>query len=405
MTPGIAGATLRPVLAQLGEIQLELRARDLEGWLLYDYRGQNPIAQRALEVGGRTLTRRWFYWLPADGIPVLLVHATEIESFPASLPGDRVRYLGWSELRDALAQLVPTKGRVAMEYVPMGNHPDLSRVDAGTVELVRSGGATIVSSGDLVQLFMCRLDAEQLASHRRTAAALVRAKDAALAFVSERLRAGEKVDEIEVQMRLVAALATDGLAPAAPPHVAAGPSTASPHYLPHPAAVRTIEPGDLVLIDVGAREAASVSALVEVCWVAVAGAEVPARYGEPFASIVAARRRAIELIETRIAEGRRVLGFEVDRAARDEMARAGLADRFVHRTGHNLSHVVSSGDGCTFDDLEVHDTRELVVGLAWSIHPGVYFEDFGLRSGVSVYLGERGLELTTPAQDAITTLL
>jgi len=393
------------VLEQLGEIQNELARLDLEGWLLADFRGQNPTARRALSLGDRVLTRRWLYWLPTAGMPVLVAHDTEVHRFP-TLPGEVVTYIGWAKFRDALSQVLPERGRIAMEYCAMGSNPYLSRVDAGTVELVRSYGPVPVSSGELVQRFLCRWDDADIASHSRASTVVHRVRVEALAFVSEGLRGGEPRTEAQVQDRVLERFAEALMTTEGRPVVAAGPSSGEPHYRPPRDASRTIVEGDLLVLDLWAREPGERGVFAQTCWVAFAGATVPPRYAEAFDVVVRARERAIELIRARHTEHKRLLGFEVDRAAREVVARAGTAERFLHRTGHHLGRDLSSGDACTFDDLEVHDTREVMPGLAWAIHPGVYWPDeFGVRTSASLLLHEAGAEVVGPVQEHIEVLL
>lgn len=392
------------VIDRLGEIQLELRARGLAGWLLCDFRGQNPIAARALGVSQVPLTRRWFYYVAADAMPVLLAHATELDAFTEA-PGDHVRFTSWTSLRAALERLVPVGGKVAMEFCAMGSNPYLSRVDAGTVDLVRSYGAEVVSSGDLVQHFLCRWEPEQLAAHRRAATALGELCAETVASLGARLRAGERVHEHELQEQLMRGLEARGLVTEGRPIVAAGAHTASPHYVPTSATSAFLERGEVVLLELWAREPALDAPFAEMAWVSVVEERVPPRLAAVFAVVVEARDRAIELIRSRRAASKRVLGFEVDRAAREVVARHGHSGRFPHRTGHHLSTVVNSGDAATLDDLEIHDTRELVPGLAWSVHPGLYFEEYGVRTAVDIYLDESGLLVTTPLQREVTALL
>lgn len=392
------------MLERLADIQRALGERDLEGWLFYDFRGQNPLAQRALGLSGVVLTRRFFYWIPADGEPVLVVHEVEARPFP-SLPGRRVSYRGWHGLREQLAGVLPAGGNLLMEYCPMGSNPYLSLVDAGTVELVRSYGPNVASSADLIQQFLCRWRPEQLESARRAAAAIAHAKDQSLALLADGLRSGRPPNELELQAAILARFAEADLESGGPPLVAFGDHTADVHYMSDSRTSRTLAEGDLVLLDLSARERIPDGVFIDLTWMAYAGASVPDEPTSAFAVIAAARDAAVDLIRARAAAGERMLGFEVDRAARDTIEAAGLADRFFHRTGHYLGSVMNSGDGATLDDYEIHDTRELLPGLAWSIHPGLYFEDYGLRSGLSLYLGEDGPELCTPAQPAIDALL
>lgn len=392
------------MINRLGGIQLELRVRGLAGWLLCDFRGQNPIAARALGVSAAPLTRRWFYYIAADAMPVLLVHATEAAAF-VEVPGDHVSFSGWSSLREALARIVPARAKVAMEFCAMGSNPYLSRVDAGTVDLVRSYGAEVVSSGDLVQHFLCRWEPEQLAAHRRAAVAIAEICAETIASVGTRLRAGEPVQELDVQEQLVRAIEARGLVTEGRPIVAAGVHSASPHYVPSPASTVAVKLGDVVLLELWAREPGVDAPFAEMAWVAVAAERVPPAVAEAFAIVVEARDRAIEFIRFRRSSRKRVLGFEVDRVAREIVGRHGHAARFLHRTGHHLAAVLNSGDAATLDDLEIHDTRELVPGLAWAVHPGLYFDDFGLRSAVDIYLDDIELLVTTPLQREVTALL
>ncbi len=392
------------MLGRLGEVQLALRAHRLDGWLFYDFRGQNPVATHALGLDDHVLSRRFFYWLPAEGIPVLIAHATEIDSFPP-LPGERIRYTSWTSLCEVLASILPTRARVAMEYSPMGGNPHLSRVDGGTLELVRSYGTTVVPSEPLVQELMCRWDASDLESHRRAAEAAGRICEEALDWLGARLAAGEYPNEVALQELLCTKLEAVGLGSDAPPIVAAGPHTADPHYRATPAGARTIARGDALLIELSVREREPSGVFAELCWMAHVGADVPARMTEAFTVVARARDRAVALVRERFEQGRRVLGLEVDRAARDEVARAGMAEHFVHRTGHHLGRTLYSGYGCTLDDFEVHDTRELLPGLAWAVHPGLYFEDLGVRTGISLYLdADEGPRIHTPVQNEITPL-
>ena len=392
------------MIDRLGEIQLELRARGLAGWLLCDFRGQNPLASRALGVSQFPLTRRWFYFIAADAMPVLLVHATEAPAF-AEVPGDRVRFTGWTSLREALDRTLSSGGKIAMEFCAMGSNPYLSRVDAGTVDLIRSYGVEVVSSGDLVQHFLCRWEPQQLAAHERAAAAIAQICAETLTSIGARLRAKEDVGEFDVQEQMVLAIAARGLITEGRPIVATGAHTASPHYVPTRETSLALQPGDAVLLELWAREPGVDAPFAEMAWVAAVSAQPSPELTAAFAVVVEARDRAIEFIETRRAARKRVLGFEVDRVAREVVTRHGHAARFLHRTGHHLGPVMNSGDAVTLDDLEIHDTRELVPGLAWAIHPGLYFEEFGVRSSVNAYLDETGLRVTTPLQREVTSLL
>lgn len=378
----------------IGGMQRALSESGLDGWLLYDFHGQNPTALTALGLAGRMLTRRWFYLVPREGTPTLLVHRIELGSFPAEVPGERRAYASWQSLRAELAALLGGLGprpRIAMEYFPEAAIPYLSRVDAGTLEVVRGLGAEVTSSGELVQRFLCRWDEAQVASHRRALDGIDAAKDAAFARIGEALRRGETLRETDVQRFLMDRFAAAGLETDHAPIVAVNGHAGDPHYEPAEATASPIRPGDLVLIDLWARGTGPRDVYADITWVGFCGDAPPARLQEIFDVTVAARDLGLATVERAHRDGRTLQGWEVDRAVRDLVAARGFGDRFVHRTGHSIGTSVH-GDGANLDDLETHDTRALVPGLAFSIEPGVYLpeEGLGVRSEIDVFLSAEG---------------
>lgn len=388
------------MLKGLGEIQIELRGLELEGWLISDYRGRNPVARRALALGDRERSRRLFYWIPADGLPVLLAHRAEARGLP-ELPGDVLRYSSWAELRDGLSSTLPNRGLVAMEHCPMGSNPELSHVDAGTLELILSYGPQVVSSADLVQRFLCAFDEAQRESHGRAADALARLKDEVLGWIAVEREAARPVTEGGVRAHLLESLEREGLRAGDPPRVAFGSHTADPCHAPVEEKDRALCDGDLIRLELAGRETGAEGAFAFLAWIAYAGERVPPRLAQEFGHVAHARDEALDLLRRRLESGRRVLGFEVDRVARDALARAGLRERCPHRMGHHLGIESAHGLGASLDDLETHDTRPLLTGMAFAVRPGVYFEDHGLRTGMSVYLADSGPKPTTPLQEEI----
>jgi Xaa-Pro dipeptidase len=361
-------------------LQRAIGALGLDGWLLYDFHGQNPTALGALGLGGHMLTRRWAYLVPAAGEPSLLVHAIEAGSFPAHVPGRRRSYASWQSFRAGLEEMLsglPGR-RLAMEYFPMAGIPYLSRVDAGTIELVRSLGVEVVSSGELVQQFLCRFDDRQIESHARACRAIDEAKDEAFARVGEEHRRGREPAEHEIQDLLMARFAARGLVTDHPPIVAVNGHAADPHYVPSRERPTPIRRGDLLLIDLWAREPRGDDPYADITWVAFCGDRPTARMEEVFRVVAGARDAGFGLVETAFREGRRLQGWQVDRVVRDHVGAHGLGDRFVHRTGHSIGFASAHGDGANMDDLETHDTRELVERTAFSIEPGVYLPEEGL---------------------------
>ncbi|UJR82308.1 M24 family metallopeptidase [Sandaracinus amylolyticus] len=382
------------IAARLGEIQLALRDARLEGWLLYDHRGQNGIAVRALGLEQVAPMRRFFYWVPADGMPALIAHSIEIESF-GELPGDELRYDAWGSLREQLERTLPRRGAIAMEHQDIGGNPDLSRVDAGTVELVRSYGPRVVSSADLVNRFLAPWSAAQRASHARTVAKLIEVD----AEIVEMLASQRTPLESEIRAHADDAMRSRGLVLGRPPLVASGRHTRERHQRSGERDRRVV-PRDVVMIDLVAREDQRCTPFAHR-GIVLAIDEVTREAASAFAAARDAREAAIDLLRERAQRGTRLLGFEVDEHARAVLARSGDAGHVAHRTGHHLGRVPFSGEGCTFDAFEIHDTREVLPGLAWSVHPGVYREELGVRASASVMRDREGVAVLDPGQDAI----
>jgi Xaa-Pro aminopeptidase len=388
-------------------LQRTLAESGLDGWLLFDFHGQNPTAVEALGLGGHMLTRRWFYLVPRAGEPTLLVHAMEYGSFPSAVPGRRVRYASWESLREALRGLLdPLRGRrVAMEYFPEAAIPALSRVDAGTLELVRSHGVEVVSSAELVQRFVCRWSPHQLASHVRALRAIDDAKDGAFAYVGESHRRGLDPTETQVQAFLMKRFADAGLVTDHPPIVAVNGHAGDPHYVPSEATPTPIRKGDLLLIDLWAKGRDPGNVYADITWVGFCGDRPPPKLTEIFRVAAEGRDLGLRMVERAFSEKRTLQGWQVDRAVRDHVASKGYGERFVHRTGHSIGQNVH-GDGANLDDLETHDTRELLEGLAFSIEPGIYLpeEGLGVRTEIDVVMTAEGPKVFSKVQREIVRL-
>ena len=389
----------------ISAVQAALRENALDGWLLYDFHGSNPIARAvvAMETTAKFTTRRWYYLIPANGEPRALVHAIERESL-AHLPGSRHVYAGRQQLQDGLAALVGGCGRVAMEYSPDCAIPYVSRVDAGTIDAIRGLGVDVVSSGDLVQRFEAVWDEEALLMHREASERLYRIKDRAFALVGERVEAGTAVTEFEIQQAMVRWFEEEGLVTDSPPVVAAQESSGNPHYLPTDTDTRAIQRDEIVLLDLWGKLDVAGAVFADITWVGYTGSPVPAEYGSVFRVAREARDAAIALVVDSTRAGQELRGWEVDRAARSVINDAGFGDYFVHRTGHSLGEAVH-GNGVHMDDYETHDDRRLLPGTGLTIEPGIYLDRFGVRTEVNMYIGQEKAHVTGPLQDDLVGLV
>ncbi len=389
----------------LPAIQKALAEQGLDGWLLYDLRGSNPIARAVigfdeLQIG----TRRWFYLIPRAGEPVALLHVIEPNAL-AGAPGLKVLYRSWRELESTLKTHLAGKRRVAMEYSPGAAIPLVSRVDAGTIEMVRAAGPEVVSSADLVQIFEARFSPEQKALHDQAARDTLMAKDEAFALIRERLAAGLPVKESEVQAFIAARFDARGLTTHHPCIVAVNDHASDPHFETAPGPKdREIRKGDVVLIDLWAKVAGDPRAVYyDATWMAFCGPEVPAKVREVWEVVRGGRDAAIGFVEDAVGSGRKIHGYEVDDVARGFIEARGYGSYFLHRTGHSIGYEVH-GNGVNIDNLETRDQRRIIPGVCFSIEPGVYLPEFGVRSEIDMYVGDEKAEVTGDIQRELLLL-
>ena len=388
----------------IAAVQRALRDDGLDGWLLYDFQGSNPIARRVagLQTAGKLTTRRWYYLIPVVGAPRGLVHAIERDRLD-HLPGDKTPYAERGELDAGLRALLSGRATVAMEFSPGCAIPYVSRVDAGTVDAIRALGVEVRSSGDLVQRFEATWSAAALASHEAASRALYAIKDRAFDLVTQRIRAGVPVTELEVQDAMAGWFEQEGLVSDSRPVVAAQENAGDPHYLPTGERHRVIGRDEVLLLDLWGKLATGGAVYADITWMGYTGTPVPARYAEAFAVIREGRDAAVSLVQQSMRDGRGLRGWEVDRRTRDLIAAAGFGDRFIHRTGHSLGEEVH-GNGAHLDDFETRDERRLLPGTGVTVEPGVYFGDFGLRTEINLHVGRASATVTGPAQTKIRTL-
>jgi Xaa-Pro dipeptidase len=389
----------------IGAIQQYLAGEDLDGWLMYDFRGLNPIAVELAPFEG-IVTRRWFLMIPREGRPVLLAHRIEESTITENWPEVRL-YSSWRELEEQVGALLNGRKRVAMEYSPENAIPYVSRVDAGTIEMVRKTGVEIVSSANLVQHFQARWDAAGLASHRKAADFLIKLVQEMFTFVGAAVSEGRAINEYEVQEEILRRFDTGGMVWEEEPIVAIGPNSAKPHYAPTSEIHSPITEGQLLLLDIFCRAEGDRTISGDITWTAFVGAgPVPERIQEIFNIVAAARDAGVAYIHAQFAAGKPIYGWQVDDAVRGVIEKAGYGKYFTHRTGHSL-HTRIHGNGVNIDNLETKDERILEPGVGFTIEPGIYLPDeFGIRSEINCHISEKGLEVTTlPLQTEVKPLL
>jgi Xaa-Pro aminopeptidase len=378
----------------LEAMQTSLVEAGLDGWLFYDFRGSDPIGREVLGLTGSGIqTRRWYYFVPAEGEPRKLCHRIEPGALDA-LPGSRAIYLSWRELEAGLPTLLGGARKIAMQYSPGNAVPVISRVDAGTVEQVRAAGAEIVSSGDLVQRFEATWSDAQYESHLRSARLLRGLVDEAFSLVARRLAEGARTTEHDVQTFLRERMAAGGVFSDHGPIVAVDANGGNPHYEPDANTSAEIRPGQFLLLDIWGREEIPEGVCADITWTGVLADEPTPRHVEIFEIVRDARDAGIACVRDAFAEGRPLRGFEVDDVTRGVIEKAGYGKFFTHRTGHSIGRE-GHGNGTNIDNLETRDERLILPRTCFSIEPGIYLPEFGVRSEVDVWVGPDGEVVVT----------
>jgi len=402
------------------EIQSSLRAAKLDGWLFYDFRASDPLAPRILMLGEHASgSRRWYYFIPASGEPTKIVHSIERYKLDA-LPGKRLIYRSWQEQHARLRETLTGGGtgdstpatpkqksalRIAMQYSPMNDIPYVSRVDAGTIELVRSLGVEPVSSAELVQQFEAVWTPAQKQSHIEASDKTHRIILEAFGEIARRIRANEPITEYDVQQFITHRWEEEGMIPEQG-IVAINENAANPHYVPTRTVTKPIKRGDFVLIDVASKLKKDGAIYTDQTWTGYVGETVPEEYVKIFNIVREARDSAVEFARKNVRAGKSIRGAEIDDVSRGVIQRAGYGEQFTHRTGHSIGEE-GHGNGVNIDNFETRDSRRLIPGIAFSIEPGIYLEGkFGVRSEIDVYVGEKDIEVTgQPIQTEIVAIL
>jgi len=385
--------------------QALLESESLDGWLFYDFRGSDPLAYRVLLLDStRHVTRRWYYWIPAIGDPVKVCHRIEPHVL-VDLPGQEQLYVSWEQQRALLSALLQGRRRIAMQYSPLNAVPYVSRVDAGTIELIRSFGVDVVSAADLVQRFEAVWSEAQLDSHRYSTAVLRRIVDEAFAHVAAALVHGRELTEFDVQQFILSRIQDAGMTTSSAPIAAIGAHSADPHYGPAPSGSSVIRRDAVLLIDLWAKRTDHGSVYGDITWTGFTGSRVPEKPRMVFDHVRAGRDAALAYVQAGVAAGQFPFGWEVDDVCRNSIRAAGYGDFFLHRTGHSIGEEVH-GNGANIDNLETQDGRRLIPRTCFSIEPGIYLPgEFGIRSELDVYVSEReALVYGQPLQTEIVPL-
>jgi Xaa-Pro dipeptidase len=386
-------------------IQGALHEAGVGGWLFADFRGSDPLAYRILKLSNAgMLSRRWYYYIPATGEPRKLVHRIESHSLDL-LPGLPSQYASWTELHAQLKSVLGKDRRVAMQYSPRNAIPYISRIDAGTIELVRSFGVEVVSSADLVQRFEAVWTPEQWEAHQYAARSLRTIIDETFGYIRDLVTTQGEVSEHTVQQFILGRFDHFGMRSDKPPIVAVNAHSADPHFQPTPTS-GLIRRGDFVLLDIWSKRKESHSVYADITWTGYVGDTVPDAYRHIFRVVQHARDAAIEFVQDAVHEGRAICGWEVDEVAREMIRRAGYGEHFIHRTGHSIGEEVH-GNGANIDNYESRDERHILPHTCFSIEPGVYLPgQFGVRSEVDVYVSDHAAFVTgQPIQLGVVPIL
>jgi len=374
----------------------------MDAWLFYDHHHRDPIAYRVLGLPQNLMvTRRWYYVIPAQGEPTKLVHRIEAGHLD-SLPGKKLQYSAWQELADNLKSMLAPYRNVAMQYSPNNMVFVVSVVDGGTLEMVRGFGKNVVSSADLVAQFEATLTDEQIRTHFQARDAVDAITAEAFKEIGRRVRHGG-TNEHQMQQWFMEAFARENLVTDDPPVVAVNANSGNPHYGPSPGTSSPIREGDFVLLDVWAKKKVPEAVYYDITWTGFVGKAPSEQQRKVFEVVRGARDAGVAKVKSAIAAGKRIAGWEVDRAAREYINQAGFGNYFIHRTGHSIGTEVHS-NGANMDDLEVHDERQILANSCFSIEPGIYMPEFGVRSEVNVMVRPKTAEVTGKIQNEIVII-
>ena len=386
----------------LDAIQSSLRDAKLDGWLFFDHHERDPLAYRVLGLKGGHVSRRWYYWIPASGEPRGLVHRIESGNLE-SLPGERAVYSTWREQQDGVRAILSGAKRVAMQYSPLCAIPYVANVDAGTIDLVRGFGTEVVSSAELIQLFEARWTPEMLEMHLEAGRKTDQVRREAFELVAAALVKNQPITEFAVQQFVLKRFADAGLVTNHPPIVGGNANASNPHYCPTEQSCSVIRRGDLLLLDLWAKLNHPDAVYYDVTWMAFCGKEPTTRAQDVFTVVRDARDAGVQFVTESMAARRAIKGFEVDDAVRGHIEKKGFAQYFTHRTGHSIGRE-THGNGANMDNFESHDERSVIPWTCFSIEPGIYLPEFGVRSEINMFINEREGRVTGEVQRELVLL-
>jgi Xaa-Pro dipeptidase len=386
----------------LARIQSALRENQFDAWLFYDHHHRDPIAYRILGLPDDLhVTRRWYYLVPAQGEPQKLVHRIESGRLD-TLPGSKTAYSSWEEQIQKLQALVSPYKTLAMQYSPNNAIPYIGLVDAGTIELIRSFGSIVVSSGNLVSRFEAALTDDQIASHFEARDAIDRIMQEAFREISTRCKDGKSTNEYEIQKWIMNAFERENLVSDSAPIVAVNANASDPHYAPSAELHKPIKRGDFVLLDMWGKKNRPASVFYDITWTGVVGAAPSDKQVEVFNIVNAARDKGLKTVNSALSQ-RKIAGWEVDKAVRDHINDAGYGKYFIHRTGHSIATEVH-GNGANMDNLETKDERLIIDNTLFSLEPGIYLPEFGVRCEYDVLVRNGKAEATGRVQTELLVI-
>jgi len=389
----------------LTAIQRALTANKLDGWLFYDFQGSDPIGRIILNIpGDKIQTRRWWFYIPSRGVPVKLVHSIERDVLD-HLPGKKEVYLSWREMEDKLGKIFKGGEKIAIQYSPRNAIPSISKMDAGTFELLKSYRIDPVSSANLVQQFEACWTPAQLNMHIHAAKQLPDIVQKTFKLIKRKIEQHEEVNEYIVQRHIMNEIKSRSMVSDYPAIVSTGKNSGNPHYYPAKNRFAPIYPGSILQLNLAAKVRGKQAVYAVIAWVGYVGDEIPEEYSRVFTVIRETRDQVIDFLEKSVKAGKKILGSQVDELARNIVRTAGYESYFLHRMGHSIGNELA-GHGVNIDSLETRDEREILPGSCFTLEPGLYFADYGMRSEIDVYVGEDTIHIyTQPLQQEIVPIL